>query len=180
MAALIDIADMGLRACRTIAMEIARPAAGVISRLYDNGPRIEAALEELQGLIERRRMIVRVTPTRLGTTRKQHDPEAGVRAAIGWLAESVQRVTGRPYCAAVAQGRSGKCCENNPAKGYGMAVGGVAVMGGALSHGKASVSAARSTPPTRCAASGQAAAPAYETNKIPPTHGRPKDQNAAV
>jgi hypothetical protein len=61
MAALIDIADMGLRACRTIAMEIARPAAGVTSRLYDNGPRIEAALEELQGLIERRRMIVRVT-----------------------------------------------------------------------------------------------------------------------
>jgi hypothetical protein len=127
MATLIDIADMGLRACRTIAMEIARPAAGVTSRLYDNGPRIEAALEELQGLIERRRMIVRVTPTRLGTTRKQHDPEAGVRAAIGWLAESVQRVTGRPYCAAVAQGWSGKCRETNPAKGYGMAVGGVAV-----------------------------------------------------
>lgn len=99
----IELAAAGLRACRAIAEEIARPADGIAATLTSDeyAARLEAALAELHALLESRRKVAEAAPARIGATRKSHDPEAGRRAAVGWIAHSVKHLTARPHCAAV-------------------------------------------------------------------------------
>jgi hypothetical protein len=59
------------------------------------------ALGRLKGLIEGRRRIAAETPLRMGATNKLR--EGDETAAIGWLAEGIARVTGRPHYQHVAR-----------------------------------------------------------------------------
>ncbi|HVW74265.1 MAG TPA: hypothetical protein VHC39_11545 [Rhizomicrobium sp.] len=55
------------------------------------------ALYEIGVLIEQRERIARETLPRIGATRKMAGETAEENAAIGWVAASIQRVTGRPW-----------------------------------------------------------------------------------
>jgi hypothetical protein len=55
------------------------------------------ALYEIGRLIEFRVRIAQETPRRIGATRKSSSKEAEENAAIGWLAASIKRITGRAW-----------------------------------------------------------------------------------
>ncbi|MDX5931841.1 protein kinase family protein [Acidiphilium acidophilum] len=63
---------------------------------------LRTAISRIAGMVEARGRIAAQTPTRLGATRTAKTDNAEYTAAIGWLAEAVERITGRPHLAKTA------------------------------------------------------------------------------
>lgn len=64
---------------------------------------LRTAISRIAGMVEARGRIAAETPPRLGATRKAKTENAEYTAAIGWLAESVERITDRPHLAETAR-----------------------------------------------------------------------------
>jgi hypothetical protein len=65
-----------------------------------------SALASVGGRIQQQKRIAAETPARLGATRKSHGRKAAETAAIGWIAEGVERITGHTnarLCADLAE-----------------------------------------------------------------------------
>jgi hypothetical protein len=60
------------------------------------------ALADMRGTIEARQRIAVETPARLGMTQKHHQEEARLIAALGYLAEGIERISGQPHYRHVA------------------------------------------------------------------------------
>jgi hypothetical protein len=60
------------------------------------------ALSDISGHIKARRRVAKETPLRLGWTRKSRTEDAREIAALGWLAEGIEKLCGQPHYHCVA------------------------------------------------------------------------------
>ena len=103
----LDRLDKAVRDLRQFFDELTRKPpdrlAATVSHSDEDVGAAKQGLYLLENAISARRQVAQETVLRLGGTRKKKDRgKAGATAAIGWIAEGVERRCGRPYLNATA------------------------------------------------------------------------------